>query len=108
MAGCLELGRDQTGRVLRRDGEGNERGRHVHVIEGAGHGVLAADGARGPAPAAPSNAPSRAAQRLAPALRVLAQALEVFLEGQVGGLEVAACGDELGDRTRSRRRYAPR
>ena len=96
MAGFLELGRDQTGSVLRRDSEGNERGRYVHVIERAAHGVLAADGREAQVLLRVIRA-EQGGQRLAEALRVLAQTLEVFLKGQVCGLEIAACCDELGD-----------
>ena len=97
LTGFLELRRNQTGSVLRRDGEGNERGRYVHIVERAAHGVLAADGREAQVLLRGVRA-EQGGQRLAEALRVLAQTLEVFLEGQVCGLEIAACCDELGDR----------
>ena len=63
-------------------GEGNERGRYVHVIERAGHGVLAADG-RETQVLLRGVCAEQGGQRFAEALRVLAETLEVFLEGQV-------------------------
>ena len=107
MAGFLELGRDQTGSVLRRDGEGNERGRYVHVIERAGHGVLAADGREAQVLSCAVYAPSRADSGLPQRFGSLPRLLEVLLEGQVCGLEIAACCDELGHRRRSTASEAP-
>ena len=40
----LELGRQHLVGLQRGNGKGDQRGRHVQIHEGAGHGVLAADG----------------------------------------------------------------
>ena len=105
MIRCLELGRDQAGRVLRGDGEGDQRRRDVHIVERAAHRVLAADRAEAQL-LLRSVCAQQGGKRLAEALRVLAQPLEVFLEGEVGSLEVAARRDELGNRLNDRRRRA--
>jgi len=42
--GLLELGREGQAGLAGSQGEGHQRGRHIEVVEGAGHRVLAADG----------------------------------------------------------------
>ena len=42
MAFLLEFRRDDVVGILRGDGEGNDGGRHMHVLESTTHGVLAA------------------------------------------------------------------
>ena len=44
MSRLLELGGEHLPGLHRGDGEGDHRGGHVQIQEGAGHGVLAADG----------------------------------------------------------------
>ena len=44
MARCLELGESTSPVFSGGNGEGDQRGRYVQIQEGAGHGVLAADG----------------------------------------------------------------
>ena len=76
-------------------GEGDQRGRHIQLLEGAGHAVLTADGGDAEADLCVQCA-QQSGQRLAPALRGSAKALEVLLEGQVGVLIAEAGGHQLG------------
>ena len=94
MACRLELRRDEAGSVLRCDCEGNQRGRYVHIVERAGHGVLAADSCQTQVLLCGVCAQQRG-ERLAEALRVLAETLEILLEGEVSGLKVTARCDQL-------------
>ena len=105
MTGCLELGRDQVGCLFGCDCEGNQRGRNVHVVERAGHGVLTADCSQTQLFLCLVRA-EQGGQRLAETVRIAAQTLEVFLEGQVSGLVVTASSDQLGNRLNNRSRSA--
>ena len=74
----LELRREDLSRLNRSDGKGNQRGGNVQVQEGPGHGVLAADGCRAEVHLG-FHGPQEGGEGLAPAVRVLAQLLEVLL-----------------------------
>ena len=76
-------------------GEGHQRGRHIQLLEGAGHTILAADGGDAEAHLGIQSA-QQSGQRLAPALRHIAQTLEILLERQVGVLIAEAAGHQLG------------
>ena len=93
----LELRRDEAGSVLRCDCEGNQRGRYVHIVKRAGHGVLAADSREAQIFLCGVRA-EQSGQRFAETLRVLAETLEIFLEGEVCGLKVTAGSNQLGYR----------
>ena len=97
MACRFELRRDQAGSVLRRDSERNQRGRYVHIVKRAGHGVLAADGSQTQVLLCGVRA-QQGGQRLAETLRILAETLEILLEGEVCGLKVTAGSNQLGYR----------
>ena len=70
-AGLLELGGDDVAGLAGDDGEGDERGRDVEVLEGARHAVLAADGGRAELELRFERAEERH-ERLAPAGGILA------------------------------------
>ena len=91
----LELGGDDAAGLADGGGEGHQRGRHIQLLEGAGHAVLTADGGDAEADLRVQCA-QQSGQRLAPALRGSAKALEVLLEGQVGVLIAEAGGHQLG------------
>ena len=78
VARFLELGGNHLSRLNGGDGEGDQRGGHVQVQEGAGHRVLAADGRRAVVHLG-LHGPQEGGEGLAPAVRVLAQLLEVLL-----------------------------
>ena len=90
----LEFGGDDFAGLAGGDGEGDQRGRNIQLLEGTGHGVLAADGADAQLHLRPECAQQRG-KGLAPALGVLAETLKILLEGQVGVLEGRAGGDQL-------------
>ena len=97
MAGALELGRRHAADLAHRRGKGHERGRHVELLEAAGHGVLAADGADAQVDLRHERA-QHGCRGLAPTLRVAAQAFEVLLERQVHVLALEACRHQARDR----------
>ena len=74
----LEFGRYDLARIHGSDAEGHEGGRHVYVLEGAGHGVLASDGRKAEGVLHLQGA-EQSAERLAPSVGILGHALEVFL-----------------------------
>ena len=75
--------------------EGDERRRHVEILEAAGHGVLAADGRDAETQLRLERA-EQGGEGLAPALRVGAEALEVFLKTEINVIEFRAGRDQLG------------
>lgn len=77
VAGVLELRRRGTVHVADRHGEGDEGGRHIEVFEGAGHGILAANGAD-PEVHLRHEGAEHGRKRFAPALRLVAQLLEIL------------------------------
>ena len=79
-------------------GEGAKGRGHVDVVEGAAHGVLAADGGQLQAHLCIVGT-EQCSERLTPTVGVVAQFLEVFLEGEAHTAGVATCGSNLGDRT---------
>ena len=93
--GLLELAGDDVLPALRGDGEADQRGRHVQVHKGAGHGVLAADGGVAQGGLSPIGT-QQGGEGLAPALRLIAQALEVLLKGQIDLALVRTGGHDLG------------
>ena len=95
-AGLLELGGDDVAGLAGDDGEGDERGRDVEVLEGARHAVLAADGGRAELELRFERAEERH-ERLAPAGRILAELFEILLERQARAGRIAAGGGEAGD-----------
>ena len=78
----LELRRRGTVHVADRHGEGDEGGRHIEVFEGAGHGILASNGAD-PEVHLRHEGAEHGRKRFAPALWLVAQLLEILLEGEV-------------------------
>ena len=78
----LELGGDDVAGLRRRHGEGDQRGRHVERFKRAAHRVLAAD-RRDAEPHLRLERAEQGGGGLAPALRVFAEALEVFLKAQI-------------------------
>ena len=97
VARFLQLRRGDAVDVTDGRREGHERGRHVQVLERAGHGVLAADGAHPEIDLGHERAEHRR-HGLAPALGILAQLLEVLLEGEVHVRPLEAGGHELRHR----------
>ena len=85
----------------RDDGERDERRRDVEVLEGTGHRVLAADGGRAELQLGLQSA-EQGHERLAPALRVGPEFLEILLQGQPGPGRIATgrgqAGQGLDDR----------
>ena len=97
VVGTLELGGGGALHVAHGHGEGNQRWRHVEILERAGHGVLTAD-STGAQINLGHQRTEHGGRRLAPAFRLVAQLLEVLLEAQVGLLMLEACRDQLGQR----------
>ncbi len=94
IAGGLQLRRGHPVDMADGRGEGHERRRHIQILEGAGHGILAADGAHAEIDLGHKGA-EHGRHGLAPALRILAQLLEVLLEGEVHVRPLEARGHEL-------------
>ena len=92
----LELGGDHAVGLADGGGEGHQRGGARQVLKGAGHTVLAADGGDAQAHLGVQRA-QQGSQGLAPALGLVAQALEIFLEGQVHILIAEAGSHQFGD-----------
>ena len=95
--GVLEFRGGGALHVAHGHGEGDQRRRHVEILERTGHGVLAADGA-GAQVHLGHQCAEHGGRRLAPAFRLVAQLLEVLLEAQVGLLMLEAGRDQLGQR----------
>ena len=95
-AGLLELGGGHGVHGAHGSGKANQRGRNVQVVEAAGHGVLAADGANAQVDLGHQGAQQGAGGH-APALGDVAQLAEVLLEGQVHGFAGKAGGGQLGN-----------
>ncbi|MDU4248924.1 MAG: hypothetical protein E7I19_17160, partial [Thomasclavelia ramosa] len=95
--GVLEFRGGGALHVAHGHGEGDQRRRHVEILERTGHGVLAADGAGAQVHLGHQRA-EYGGRRLAPAFRLVAQLLEVLLEAQVGLLMLEAGRDQLGQR----------
>ncbi len=98
----LELGGSGAAHVTDRHGERDQRGRHIQVLERAGHGILAADRARAQVDLGHERA-QHGGDRLAPTVGFVAQLLEVFLEAQVRLFMLEAGGHELGERFHDRK-----
>ena len=69
-------------------------GRHIDIIEGAGHGILAADGRQSESHLCVISSKERR-KRLTPPLRSLTHSAEIFLEGKADLLTVAARRNDL-------------
>ena len=95
MPRLLELGGQDLAGLDGGNGEGDEGGGHVQVVEGAGHGVLAADGRPAEVQLGLQSA-QQGGEGLAPALRLAAQLLKELLEGEVGFFIVPAGGCHFG------------
>ena len=93
----LKFRRDDVAGVFRGDGEGYEGGRHIHVLEGAAHGILAAEGGEAELPQHP-HAAQHGGARLAPAGRLVPHLLEILLEGEAYLLIIATHGHDFGHR----------
>ena len=91
----LEFGGEDLVGLHRGDGEGDEGGGDVLVQEGAGHGVLAADGG-GTQLQLSVQRTQQGGEGLAPALGLAAQLLEELLEGEIGLVIVGTGGHQLG------------
>ena len=100
MREALELGRDGAGGLAHGDGEADQGRRNVElaglVLKRTAHRVLAADGTGAQVDLGHKGAQD-GCHGLAPALGLGAQALKVFLEGEIGALVLKAGGNELGD-----------
>ena len=96
VARLLEFGGEHVRCLHRGDGKGDEGGGDVQVQEGAGHGVLAADGRRTAVGQLGVQRPQQGGEGFAPALRVVPQLLEELLEGEVGLFVVRPRRRELG------------
>ena len=94
MACGLELGADDLICLHRADGEGDQRGRHILIHEGAGHGVLTADGGSTQLQLGIQCA-EKGGKGLAPADRLGAQTLEELLEREVGLGVIGTGGNQL-------------
>ena len=92
----LELGRENLSGLGGGNGEGNQRGRDIHIQEGAGHGVLAADGGDVQIQLGIEST-QQGGEGLAPAQGLFPKLFKVFLEGEVGGGHVAAGGSQFGN-----------
>ena len=95
MPRLLELGGEHLTRLDGRDGEGDQRGGHVQIVEGARHGVLAADGGAAQLQLGVQG-PQQGGEGLAPAGGLVPQLLKELLEGQIGLPVVRAGGHQLG------------
>ena len=95
MPRLLELGGEHLTRLDGGDGEGDQRGGHVQIVEGARHGVLAADGGAAQLQLGVQG-PQQGGEGLAPAGGLVPQLLKELLEGQIGLPVVRAGGHQLG------------
>ena len=97
MARFLKFVRDHLIRLNRCDGKRDHRGRHILIQEGAGHGVLTADGGCVQTKLCVQCAQQRL-EGLAPAGRLISQLLEKLLQRQVGFLVICTGSHDLGHR----------
>ncbi len=93
-ARMLELGRNHAANRANSCCEAHQRRRHVEVFEAARHGVLATDGTNFKVELRHERT-QYGSHGLTPALGFVAQALEIFLEGEVGAFVLEASGNEL-------------
>ena len=93
-ASLLELGRRHAIDMAHGRCKAHQRRRDIKLLEAAGHGVLAANGANAQINLSHKRA-KNGSRRLAPTLRLGAQALEILLEGKVSVLALKTCGHEL-------------
>ena len=96
MTWFFELWANDAIRFRNGGGEADERRWHVHILERAAHGILAADGRE----LEVALCGERAEQRfewLAPALWHVFDAVEIFLHGQINVARRGAGGNELHD-----------
>ena len=98
----LQLGTDNLPGFAGGHREGHQGGRHVQVLEGAGHGVLAADGRHAQIHLGGEGA-KQGRRGLSPALGIAAGLFKVLLEGEVDVFKGRAGGDELAHRLHHRR-----
>ena len=77
--------------------KGNKGCRYMDIIEGAGHGVLTADGWQSETDLCCVCTEKRA-HRLAPALCILSHTFEVFLECETNLTKITACCHNLSNR----------
>ena len=96
MAGFFEFRADDAVGFGNGGGEADQRWWHVHVFKGAAHGVLAADG-RELEVTLRSQSTKQGFEWLAPAGRIVLDAVEVFLHGEIDVVGHGAGGDELHD-----------
>ena len=89
IAFLLELRRNDVGGILRGDGEGDDGGRHVHILESAAHRVLAAQRSKSERFLHPESTQQRR-KRFAPAGGFFAELLEILLEGETDLVVIAA------------------
>ncbi len=97
VARALELGGGHAVDLAEARRKRDERGRHVEVLEAAGHGVLAADGTDAEVDLRHEGAED-GGHGLAPALGLVAELLEVLLEREIEALVLEAGGHEAADR----------
>ena len=95
MSRLLELGGEHLPGPDGGDGKGDEGRGHVQIVEGAGHGVLAADGRRAEVQLGVQS-PQQGGEGLAPACGVLLELFKELLEGEVGPSIVCPGGHQLG------------
>ncbi len=93
----LQFRCDHIGKLCHVYRKGNQGRRYIYVIEGTGHGILAADAGQ-----AVSNlgiiSTQQSGEGLAPTLRILGHSAEVFLECEMQLFIVTACCHDLGNR----------
>ena len=97
VAGLLELGGGGVAHVAHRHGEGDQRRRHVEILEAAAHRILASDRADAQVGLRHQRAEHRG-HRLAPAGRIILELAEILLEAQVRLLMLETGGHQLGER----------
>ena len=97
VSGLLKLRRQDVLLVPDIHRKGHQSRRHVDIVEGAGHTVLAADGGQAKAQLRAVGA-QKSREGLAPAVGILRHAAEVLLEGEADPPVVAACRHDSGHR----------
>ena len=101
IAGSFQLRRDHMGTLFHVHRKGNQSRRHIDIVEGSGHGVLAADGGKAVAQLCIKGTEQRR-EGLTPALRILRHPAEVFLEGKTDLRMISARRHDSGDGFRHR------
>ena len=71
------------------DSEGHKGRRYIDIVEGSGHGILAADGCKTVTHLCLIST-EQSGKRLAPALRILCHSAEILLEGKMNLPEITA------------------